>query len=85
MGDGSVLASLAQFLPIAAALLPLSAPLPAWLGIDLAPLVALELVERLPEPCPAGMVQEIVASAFHGSGSVSRFNVSSRPGTSNGL
>jgi hypothetical protein len=50
------LAQLAQFLPIVVALVPVAAPLPAWLGIDAAPLVALELVKRLPEPCPAGMV-----------------------------
>src|SRR5437773_2130544 len=50
IGAGSVLASLAPFVPIALALLPLSAPLPPWLGVDLAPLVALELALRLPEP-----------------------------------
>jgi hypothetical protein len=50
------LAQLVQFLPIAAALVPLAAPIPAWLGIDAAPLVALELAKRLPDPCAAGMV-----------------------------
>ena len=51
-----MVSSFAQFLPFAVALLPLSAPLPAWLGVDLAPLVALELAARLPEPCSPGMV-----------------------------
>jgi sulfatase modifying factor 1 len=51
-----VLASLAQLLPIIVALVPLGAALPAWLGVDVAPLVALELVKRLPDPCLAGMV-----------------------------
>jgi sulfatase modifying factor 1 len=51
-----VFGSLAQFLPLAVALLPLSAPLPAWLGIDAAPVVALALVQKLPDACPAGMV-----------------------------
>jgi hypothetical protein len=42
-------------LPFALAVLPLARPLPAWLGIDTAPLVALELVKDLPDPCPSGM------------------------------
>src|SRR5262249_12614861 len=43
-------------LPLAVAVWPVGGPLPRWLAIDAAPLVALALVERLPDPCPAGMV-----------------------------
>ncbi|HEX9297422.1 MAG TPA: SUMF1/EgtB/PvdO family nonheme iron enzyme [Polyangiaceae bacterium] len=51
-----VLDSLLSFLPLVVSLLPLAPPLPGWLGVDAAPLVALALVTRLPEPCPVGMV-----------------------------
>ncbi|HKQ69228.1 MAG TPA: SUMF1/EgtB/PvdO family nonheme iron enzyme [Polyangiaceae bacterium] len=48
--------SLAQLLPLAVALVPVAAPLAGWLGIDMAPLVALALTKKLPEACAAGMV-----------------------------
>jgi formylglycine-generating enzyme len=48
--------SLLGLLPFVVAFLPASRPLPGWFFVDAAPLVALSLVDRLPEPCPTGMV-----------------------------
>lgn len=48
--------ALVRLLPLLTALLPLSRPLSGGAAIDAASLVALALVDRLPDPCPAGMV-----------------------------
>jgi hypothetical protein len=47
---------LGALLPLILALVPLAAPAPGWLGVDLAPLVALALTEQLGDPCRPGMV-----------------------------
>jgi hypothetical protein len=51
-----LLATIGSWAPVALALLPLAGATPGWSGPDLAPLEALALVDRMPEPCAAGMV-----------------------------
>jgi hypothetical protein len=51
-----VLEALGAFLPLILALVPLAAPAPGWLGVDVASLLALSLAEQLGEPCRPGMV-----------------------------
>ena len=47
---------LVALLPLALAFLPFAPPLPGWLAVDLAPLVALSMVETMPDACREGMV-----------------------------
>ena len=48
--------AIADWLPLLVALLPVQAPLAAWVGIDAAPLIASAMLASQPDACPAGMV-----------------------------